>query len=119
MRAFDPSSEAGGHALRVAARVCALSLLPRTGRKDARHDEAGLEEADVEAGSHTAWKAWVRSLDRDDSVLLRIWRCGAVRTPTRTRHRSLNNEAKCAWCDCLQASARHFWQECPRFEYGS
>ena len=110
---FDPRAGAGGHALRVAARVCALALKPRGAYR--RKDKEGIDTADVEATSQGVWKKWARTLDIEDRRLLRIWRGGCARTPTRTAHRTRVEDAKCIWCDHPFASARHFWQECVKF----
>ena len=79
----DPASEAGAHALRSAARVKAVALVAAS-----RYDAEGLLNADVEAGSRPAWKRFVAALPYDERTLLRIFRCGAIRTPTK-RHRNL------------------------------
>ena len=105
---LDPSTEIGAHALRSAARVKALAK-PAKGR----FDTEGLEQADVEAGSSQVFKRFVASLSFNDKVLLRIYRCGAIRTPTR-RHRVPEQRA-CPFCMFPDASARHFWQDCDRF----
>ena len=104
----DPASAAGAHALRSAARVKALALDCRS-----RFDIEGLEQADVEAGSSPAWKRFVASLPYEERTLLRIFRCGAIRTPTR-RHRCVEQHA-CPFCMFPNASARHYWQDCMRF----
>ena len=104
----DPASEAGAHALRSAARVQAIAMVSR-----ARFDLEGLEQADVEAGSRPAWKRFVAALPFEERTLLRIFRCGAIRTPTR-RYRHAD-QTGCPFCCCPNASARHFWQDCSRF----
>ena len=66
---------------------------------------------------------WVASLDRQDRMLLRIWRAGAVRSPTRLGFRprtkqveaTVGGATQCRWCEHPRASARHFWVECRRF----
>ena len=97
----DSASAAGGHAFRSAARVKALELLAAT-----RFDAAGLDEADVEAGSRQIWKRFVAALPLHDHVFLRIYRCGAIRTPTR-RHRT-GDQACYPFCAFPNASATHF-----------
>ena len=74
---FDPASPAGAHALRVCARVQALAAV-----RVSRNDCDGLDSADIEASSSAAWQAWMHSLSSDDRKSLRIWRGGAVRSPT-------------------------------------
>ena len=105
---LDPSTEIGAHALRSAARVKALAK-PAKGR----YDTEGLDRADVEAGSSLVFRRFVASLSFCDKVRLRIYRCGAIRTPTR-RHR-IAEQRVCPFCMFPDASARHFWQDCDRF----
>ena len=116
---FDPACGAGEHAMRVAARVKALGLRPKNARV-ARGDCEGLTEADVEAMSHPKWKRWIKTLDEEEKTRLRVWRGGATSTPTRRfscrrGQTSDDPRAACRWCSHPRASARHFWQECPRF----
>ena len=84
-----------------AARVKALELVAVS-----RFDTEGLEEADVEAGSRPVWKRFVEALPLEEQVLLRVFRGGAIRTPTR-RHRTADLRAYpfYAYSD---ASARNF-----------
>ena len=116
---FTPCGGAGLHAIRVAARVKALQLRPHRAR-GGRKDSEGLEQADVEALSHPTWKKWVKSLDEDDRRCLRIWRGGAIYTPTRRYSsragQSEDVRAACSWCGHTRASARHFWQDCVHYE---
>ena len=53
-----------------------------------------------------------------DRTSLRIWRGGAVRTPTRRHFRAVGDATLCAcpFCGHARASARHFWQECLRLD---
>ena len=78
---FDPASAAGPRALHAAARVEALALAA-TARSGRRNYQEGFKEADIEIGSRPAWLEWTKTLNRTDFVRLRIWRCGAVWTPT-------------------------------------
>ena len=105
---IDPASAAGAHALRAAARVKALGLVVAS-----RFDADGIGQADGEAGSSPVWKRFVASLTLDERTLLRIYRGGAIRTPTR-RHRCVEQRA-CPFCMSPNASARHYWQDCMRF----
>ena len=105
---IDPASDAGAHALRSAARVQALARASR-----ARFDLEGLDRAAVEAGSSPAWKRFLAALPLDERTMIRVYRCGAIRTPTR-RHRHADLTG-CPFCSCPCASARHFWQDCGRF----
>ena len=113
--AFDASSDRGQHALRECAR--AVLLRPRGPPGPARHDEEGIGEIDLAAQSSPPWAQYRRSLGRFDAILLSVWRGGAVSTPTRRR----GPESPGGACVCpfgrghTQASARHFWAECPRF----
>ena len=104
----DLVSAAGAHALRSAARVKALARVVAT-----RFDTEGFN-ADVEAGSSPAWKRFVAALPLEERTLLRIFRCGAIRTPTK-RLRDMEMRA-CPFCMFPNASARHYWQECDRFK---
>ena len=97
----DPASPAGAHALRSAARVKALALASR-----GRYDIEGLDRADVETGSSPAWKRFLATLSSHERTLVRIYRCGAIRTPTK-RHRQ-SELAGCPFCSSPCASARHF-----------
>jgi hypothetical protein len=107
---FQADTKSGQHALRVIARVRLLQTVRST-----RNDSEGTEDVDVEAQSHQTWKRWVAGLSFEDAKRLRLWRAGAVGTPTRHGHRE-GFSAACPWCDHPRASARHLWQECPRFE---
>ena len=58
-----------------------------------------------------------------DRLLLSIWRAGASSTPTRRfrgplvdRTGAPNDVAHCPFCLQPQASARHFWADCSRFD---
>ena len=98
---------------RCFANVEALALVRAT-----RNDCAGFESADIEASSSPTWQSWARSLSRVDLTSLRNWHDGAVRTRTRLHFRAGRNEALCAcpYCGHARASARNFWEECPRFD---
>lgn len=104
---FWTADPAAKHAIRAIARIRCLQSV-----RTSRHDSEGVHEVDIEASSHRSWKAWVRSLSYDEEKLLRIFRSGATRTPTR-RHRE---ETFCPFCQALWPSLRHFWQDCPRFQ---
>ena len=111
---FNANSQAGAHAIRIAARVRALALV-RTSRQDAE----GIADVDLEAQSDPSWTAWSRRLHDGDRQLLSIWRGGAVRSPTRRwsfhDRTGESGAAACPWCQAPFASSRHFWTECPRF----
>ena len=107
---FYPASAAGGHALRSAARATALSFANCSPSKK-RQDQEGLEDADVEITSTSIWIQWVKTLDVEDRLWLRVWRGGAIRTPSR-RHRGEAGLQSCPYCAFPHASARHFWQNC-------
>ena len=113
--AFDASSDRGQHALRECAR--AVLLRARGPPGPPRHDEDGIGEIDLAAQSAQPWAQFRRSLGRFDAILLSVWRGGAVCTPTRRRGPAAPGGAcVCPFgCGHAQASARHFWAECPRF----
>ena len=79
-RVFCVDTPAGGHVLRQAARLQALSSIPAS-----RLDREGLEHLDLEASSHLVWTRWLNTLSHDQLALLNIFRSGAIWTPTR-RH---------------------------------
>lgn len=108
---FRPALPAGAHAARVAARVVCLA-----GARPQRHDVEGLDRADVELLSHPRWKRWTRSLAPQRALALRVWRGGAVLTPTRRWYQRVEAWSACPWCDHPRASARHFFAECPRLD---
>ena len=104
---IDPASAPVAHALRAATRIKALWLVVAS-----RFDADGIGQADVEAGSRPAWKRFVASLALEKRTLLRIYRGGAIRTPTRM-HICVEQRA-CTCCMSPNASARHYLQYCMR-----
>ena len=110
---FCRASTAGGHALRSAARATALSFANCSPSKK-RQDQEGLEDADVEITFTSTWTQWVKTLDVENRLWLRVWRGGAIRTPSR-RHRGEAGLQSCPYCAFPHASARHFWQNCQHF----
>ncbi len=90
--AFDPASEQGQHALRIAARCRLLQPAPASER---RNDEDGIQHVDVEASSAKAFADWRRSLGPTKRSLLDMWIDGAVWTPTRRRRSS--TRSACLW----------------------
>ena len=111
--AFRADSEAGGHALRIAARVAALAVTVL-----ARNDAEGTADIDLQAQSHRSWTTWQRGLDGEEARQLSIWRGGAVATPTRRWCRGTGGEperARCPHCGAPRCSARHLAVECPRY----
>ena len=70
----------------------------------------GLQEVDLEASSQAAWNRFRAGLIVKEAMFLRIWRGGAAKTPTRMRCKG------CFWCEEECASARHVFEECPRFD---
>ena len=99
-----------GHLLHVTARVRALSRI-----KPTRADSEEADDVDVEAQSHPAFTAWSRSLQGQEAAFLRVFRGGAIKTPTR-RYWQRGAPAQLA-CRCghATASARHYFSECPLF----
>jgi hypothetical protein len=110
---FSTAHTAAAHTLRLAARLVVLASVKRS-----RHDSEAVDDIDVEASSSKTWSTWVRGLSDNDRTALNIWRGGAVRTPTRRYWRPDYDGplTQCPWCSAPQASARHFFVECPRFE---
>lgn len=112
--AFSADHPAGAHAARIAGRVKALSVVRNT-----RYDAEGIRDVDLEAQSQPVWTRWARTLPDDGRRDLRIWRGGAVWTPTRRwsfRGQEEDERIRCCYCGFDRASARHFWTECPRFD---
>ena len=107
---FQADTDGGLHALRVVGRVRLLHTATPS-RKDAE----GMDLVDVEAQSDKRWKRWAGSLGPEDERRLRLWRAGAVGTPTRHQNRP-GYSPTCKFCGHDLASARHLWQECPRFD---
>ena len=106
---FWTASSHGQHVLRHLYRRSLLSTIPRS-----RLDSEGCESIDMTAQSHSNWTKWRKSLTGLDRFYLRVFRAGAIRTPTRLHN--TQNQPTCPHCDCQLASARHFFAECPRFE---
>ena len=104
-----------GHMLRTAARGAALATTQRK-----REDAEGVEDIDLAASASPRWKAFLRELNAADEQALRIWRGGAIGTPTRRHWRPLTSGADaalaaCPHCGAAGASARHFFVECGRY----
>ena len=110
MCAFKANHSAGLHACRVAARVRCLKRLEEQKRQ--RFDAKGFDDADIEVLSSKVWKSWKESLSPNDRGTLRLWRSGAILSPTRLMNR---RDPVCPFCASEWASARHLWAECPRF----
>ncbi|CAE8610170.1 unnamed protein product [Polarella glacialis] len=108
---FDASSESGRHACRAIARVCCLMRQVSVSRP--RFDTRGLESADVEVLTATEWKKWKSALSPREVGALRMWRSGAILSPTRFVKA---RDPTCPFCASEWASARHLWAECPHFE---
>jgi hypothetical protein len=112
VNAFMPDHPAGGHAARVCARVAALGQISST-----RFDSEGADLIDVEVQSAPAWRKWVAGLTASQRSRLSVWRGGAVFSPTRRWFGSGPPGASCcSFCGCVDASARHYFEECPRFD---
>lgn len=108
-RSPDP---AWAHNFRMRARRILLSSI-----QSSRLDAEGTSAIDLEISSASEWSKWVNSLNPADFTILMIWRCGAIKTPTRRYFRPDEPPQKkmCPWCKHAQASARHFFTECSRF----
>ena len=103
------------HFLRSRARRIVLNTV-----KTSRFDAEGIGEVDREIYSQTAWIKFRKSLSSEDQKILTIWRSGVVWTPTQRFYRpgsdQMDVRTSCKWCQSPQASARHFFAECPRFD---
>ena len=106
---FQADTEAGQHALRIIGRVRMLERIRRT-----RLDSEGAELIDPKAQSDPLWKKWVGSLPPLDATALRLWRAGAVGSPTRHAHK-IRCLPTCIFCGAHLGSLRHLWQDCPRW----
>ena len=109
--------DSAAHTLRLQARALLLARLPPT-----RFDAEGAQRIDLQASSDPLWSKWRKDLSQSDTLLLTIWRAGASSTPTRRYRGPLVsktglplNVAHCPHCGQKQASARHFWADCPHF----
>ena len=102
------------HFLRIRARRLVLNMV-----KTSRFDAEGISDVDLEIYSQPAWIQFRKKLSPEDQKILTIWRSGAVWTPTRRFYRpgsdQMDVRTTCQWCQAPQASARHFFAECPRF----
>ena len=78
---FQADTDAGQHALRIIGRVRMLERIHHS-----RLDSEGAELIDPEAQSDITWKRWVAALGLKDAAALRLWRAGAVGSPTRLSH---------------------------------
>ena len=103
------------HFLRSRARRIVLNTV-----KASCFDVEGIGEVDREIYSQTAWIKFRKSLSSEDQKILTIWRSGVVWTPTQRFYRpgsdQMDVRTSCKWCQSPQASARHFFAECPRFD---
>ena len=106
---FQADTEAGQHALRIIGRVRMLERI-----RHSRLDSEGAELIDPEAQSDPLWTKWVGTLCPKDATALRLWRAGAVGSPTRHSHRK-GFLPTCLFCDARLGSLRHLWQDCPRW----
>ena len=107
-RTFWTASNFGQHLLRHIQRRRLLQAIPAT-----RHDSHGKNDVDVTAQSNSKWTSWRNSLSNHEKQLLLFWRCGAIRTPSR-RWPYNDERTKCPYCHEPNASARHFFADCPR-----
>ena len=107
-RSFIVDSGAGMHCLR---QICRYRAVSRCSRQ--RYDAEGLDNIDLEANNSRQWKAWTDSLSPMNSSLLRVFRGGAVSSPTR-RSNFCPSDA-CPSCGAPRASMRHFIVHCNRY----
>ena len=76
----------------------------------------GATEVDLEVQSSKQWKNFVANLSPLDARSLRIWRGGAVGTPTRRFHGD-DRRAICTFCSTGEfASAHHLFTTCAGFQ---
>ena len=71
---------AGEHAGHVVRQILTIRCLAAKSAGPQRLDVEGIERIDIEASSHPTWKAFARGLNKEDKMLLDVWRCGAVKT---------------------------------------
>ena len=108
---FPVTAGAGMHALRQIGR---LALLHTVVRK--RLDCEGIDNIDIEASSSKTWMAWMRKLNDIPKHLLRIFRCGAIRSPSRST--SNYDVPLCPHCNAaVFPSARHLVAECSKWHH--
>jgi hypothetical protein len=111
-RVFCATSPAGQHALRMAGRAASLRTIRAT-----RHDAEGSGDIDLEANMDPKIRRWAARLPREKATLWRIFRGGAMWTPTRrwSFGRAGAGPADtevCRYCGHPHASARHLVVEC-------
>jgi hypothetical protein len=111
-RVFSGRSPAGQHALRMAGRAAALRSI-----RTSRYDAEGSEDIDLAANLDPKIRRWSSRLSPEKASLWRIFRGGAMWTPTRRWSLGRAGEGPeetetCRYCGHPRASARHLVVEC-------
>ena len=101
------------HVLRQIARMQCLETV-----KGTRQDAQGIGLAAVCANEHSEWREWKKHLPGEEKMALRVFRGGAVWTPTRqSRGREEHTVSHvCPLCAAEYASASHYFSECPAMD---
>ena len=110
-RAFQTDTPGGQHALRLIARVRCLQTV-----RMSRQDSEAAHLVHLPSQSAPCWRRWRLSLTSAEAARLRLWRAGAVGSPTRHSHRR-GFSPQCKLCGAPLASTRHLWAECPFFAW--
>ena len=110
-RAFQTDTPGGQHALRLIARVRCLQTV-----RMSRQDSEAAHLVHLPSQSALCWRRWRASLTSAEAARLRLWRAGAVGSPTRHSHRR-GFSPQCKLCGAPLASTRHLWAECPFFAW--
>ncbi|CAK0886017.1 unnamed protein product, partial [Prorocentrum cordatum] len=75
--------------------------------------QKGVDQIDLEASLAKIWAILRDSLTLEDKIYLKIFRCGATRSPTRRWSTSRpERTATCPSCGGAHPSARHYVAEC-------
>jgi hypothetical protein len=117
---FAVDDDSGLHCLRLIARYRLLMRANWKGNQR-RNDTEQIQDVDLEASSAPPWKKLFKHLSSKDRFFLRVFRSGAISTPTRRyncRNYALGDESQtlCQHCGVPRCSARHLIVECPFFQ---
>ena len=107
---FFVTDEIGAHAIRQLGRLRALKSAKTT-----RQDTDDIGNIDIEASSDPVWKKIKAALSENDASMLRIFRGGAIKTPTRITPQGVI--ALCPDCGAPHCSSRHLVLECPQWRF--
>ena len=106
---FIANNDTTLHIVRLAARAQCINDISRT-----RNDCEDWRTIDLEAQSHRCYTDWVKQLSKISKSSHRIFRCGAVQTPTRISH--MTGQYNCDYCSFEgPASMKHLMVSCPHF----